>query len=295
MRNLLLLAIVVLTGSATVAAQEDSRLVAAVRLAQDGKGDSARAIVLDLISSTPQGDTLFPQIVYTMGLVARDAGDRSRNFRRVAVEFAASAWADDALLGLAQEDFAAGRAEASARSIERIRADYPTSSLLPVAAFWGVRAYFELGKREDACRWLGQGLALAGEDVELQNQLNFYAPRCGPGSTEPASAQGPPPVRPDTTAATPPAPPPATPATNPPATPAGTGKFTVQVAAASTEAAAQSTSTALRNAGYDPHIVREGGFIKVRVGRFGTRAEAVAAASQVRAKMGGSPFVVEEQ
>jgi cell division septation protein DedD len=67
------------------------------------------------------------------------------------------------------------------------------------------------------------------------------------------------------------------------------------VAAASTEAAGEATANSLRAAGYDPHIVREGGFIKVRVGRFATRAEAAAAASQVRAKMGGSPFVVEEQ
>lgn len=289
MKTLLLAGLMILAGHSILPAQEDSRLVAAVRLAQDGKGDSARAIVLDLISSTPQSDTLFPQILYTMGLVARDANDRSRNFRRVAVEFAGSSWADDALLGLAQEDFAAGRAEASARNVERIRSDYPTSSLLPVAAFWGVRAYFELRNSAEACRWLSQGLALAGEDVELANQLNFYAPRCATASAEPPPAPGATPPR------TEPAVSPPAPATQPPVPVAGSGKFTVQVAAASTEPAAEATSSALRSAGYDPHVVREGGFIKVRVGRFATRAEAVAAASQVRAKMGGSPFVVEEQ
>lgn len=291
MRKLLLAGLFLSSGSSVLPAQEDSRLVAAVRLAQDGKGDSARAIVLDLISGTPQSDTLFPQIVYTMGLVARDANDRSRNFRRVAVEFAGSSWADDALLGLAQEDFAAGRTEASARNVERIRSDYPTSSLMPVAAFWGVRAYFELRNSVEACRWLSQGLALAGEDVELVNQLTFYSPRCAMASADappssPGPVSSPPPARPDTSR-----PPP----TSPPATPPGSGRFTVQVAAASTEPAAEATSNALRTAGYDPHIVREGGFIKVRVGQFATRAEAVAAASQVRAKMGGSPFVVEEQ
>ena len=276
-------------GAPGLPAQEDSRLVAAVRMAQDGKGDSARAIVLDLISSTPQSDTLFPQIVYTMGLVARDATDRTRNFRRVAVEFAGSAWADDALLGLAQEDFAAGRAEASARNIERIRSDYPTSSLLPVAAFWGVRAYFELRNSVEACRWLSQGLALAGEDVELVNQLSFYSPRCSTASADAPPSSVPAPARTDSAV-----PASSAPVTSPPAPSQGGGKFTVQVAAASTEPAAEATSNALRTAGYDPHIVREGGFIKVRVGRFATRAEAAAAASQVRAKMGGSPFVVEE-
>jgi hypothetical protein len=188
------------------------------------------------------------------------------------------------LLGLAQEDFAAGRPEASARNLERIRSDYPTSALLPVAAFWAVRAYFEVRNGAEACRWLSQGLALAREDVELRNQLNFYAPRCTPGSAESTTPAGPVTSRPD---------PPPTPVTPPAAS--GSGRFTVQVAAASTDAAAEATSNALRGAGYDPHIVREGGFIKVRVGRFATRAEATAAASQVRARMGGSPFVVEEQ
>ena len=291
MRTLLLAGLFLFSGVSLLPAQEDSRLVAAVRLAQDGKGDSARAIVLDLISGTPQSDTLFPQIVYTMGLVARDANDRSRNFRRVAVEFAGSAWADDALLGLAQEDFAAGRTEASAQNVERIRSDYPTSSLLPLAAFWGVRAYFELRNSVAACRWLSQGLALAGEDVELVNQLNFYSPRCATASAEtapssPGPASSPPSARPDSARPL---------STPPPAATPGSGRFTVQVAAASTEPAAEATSNALRTAGYDPHIVREGGFIKVRVGRFSTRAEAAAAASQVRAKMGGGPFVVEEQ
>jgi hypothetical protein len=290
MKKLLCLSFALALVASSLVAQEDSRLVAAVRLAQDGKGDSARAVVLDLAGSTAQSDTLFPQIVYTMGLVARDPGDRSRNFRRVAVEFAGSAWADDALLGLAQEDFAAGRPEASIRNLERIRSDYPTSSLLPVAAFWAVRAYFEVRNNAEACRWLSQGLARAGEDVELQNQLNFYAPRCATAASEPPSR--PEPVtttRPDSTPAS---------STLPPAAPSpasASGRFTVQVAAASTEGAAEATSNALRDAGYDPHLVREGGFVKVRVGRFGTRAEAVAAASQVRAKMGGSPFVVEEQ
>ncbi|MEO8200116.1 MAG: hypothetical protein ABI679_06320, partial [Gemmatimonadota bacterium] len=132
--------------NSSLPAQDDSRLLAAVRLAQDGQGDSARSIVLDLISRTPTSDTLYPQIVYTMGIVARDGADRSRNFRRVAVEYAGSNWADDALLGLAEEDFAAGRAEESARSLERIKADYPSSSILPTVSYWATRAYFELNR-----------------------------------------------------------------------------------------------------------------------------------------------------
>lgn len=255
-------------------AQEDTRLVAAVRLAQDGQGDSARRIVLDLLSRTPAGDTLYPQLVYTMGLVARDAGDRSRNFRRVAVEFGSSAWADDALLGLAQEDFAAGRAEEAARGLERIRSDYPASPLLPTVALWAARSYFELRRTPDACRWLTQGLALSAEDIELRNQLLFYQPRCAEAV---AAAQD------STVRTTQPAPEPGGPV------------YSVQVAAVGSENAAQGTVDALKRVGYEPHLVQENGLVKVRVGRFKDRGQAAAAASQIRTRLGGSPFVVEEK
>lgn len=295
MRLVLVAGAALLLAGSTLEAQEDSRLVAAVRLAQDGEGDSARAIVLRLLNQIPVSDTLYPQVVYTMGLVARDPVDRSRNFRRVAVEFAGSSWADDALLGLAQEDFAAGRAEESLRSLERIRADYPSTPLLGVVSYWAARASFELHRTADGCRWLSQGVALAGEDIELQNQLRFYQPRCE-GVAIGAPSSGSPPS-PDTSIATsrPPAAaqPPARDTTAPSTEP--TGSFSVQVAAVASEAAAEGTLRSLRNAGYDPHLVHEGGYVKIRVGRFRDRAQAAAAASQIRARMGGSPFVVEER
>jgi hypothetical protein len=178
MKRLLVAATALGLLTTSLSAQDDSRLVAAIRLAQDGQGDSARAIVLALMNQTPQSDTLYPQIVYTMGVVARDPLDRSRNLRRVAIEYAGSNWADDALLGLAEEDFAAGRAEESLHSLERIRADYPSTPLLPVVAYWAARANFELRHTAEACRWLNEGVAMAGEDVELQNQFSFYQPRC---------------------------------------------------------------------------------------------------------------------
>ncbi|MEP7324677.1 MAG: SPOR domain-containing protein [Gemmatimonadota bacterium] len=304
--NRLLVAVMALGVLTTsLRAQDDSRLVAAVRLAQDGRGDSARAIVLGLMTRTPPVDTLYPQVVYTMGLVARDPGDRSRNFRRVAIEFAGSNWADDALLGLAQEDFAAGRAEESRRSLQRIRADYPSTPLLPVVAYWAARANFELHRTAEACRWLNEGLAMAGEDVELQNQFSFYQPRCAGVATAPATNPTAAPTtvgpsRSDTTMiAKPPATPsnPAIPATTtePPVQSTTGSTFSVQVAAVASDAAAEGTVRQLRDAGYEPHLAHEGGYVKIRVGKYPDRAQAAAAASQIRARLGGSPFVVEER
>ena len=253
-------------------AQEDSRLVAAVRLAQDGQGDSARALVRQLLSQTPAADTLYPQIVYTMGLVAQDGEERNRDFRRVTVEFASSSWADDALLGLAWSDFAAGNAAGAARDLERLKADYPSSPLLPTAAYWAARSYFELNQKTPACRWLTQGLDGAGNDVELKNQLDFYAPRCA----DPSSGDS-------TPSAAAPA----------PASTAARG-FSVQVAAVGAEAPARDIVASLKKAGYPGRIVHEGGLYKVRTQVYADRDKAQAAQAKVRQALGGTPFLVEE-
>ncbi len=264
----LALALVLLSATGSrLQAQEDSRLVAAVRLAQDGQGDSARALVRQLLTTTPAADTLYPQIVYTMGLVARDADERNRDFRRVTVEFASSSWADDALLGLAWSEFAAGNAVGAARDLERLSADYPLSPLLPTAAYWAARSYFELNQPDTACAWLARGLSGAGNDVELKNRLDFYAPRCAPG----ASAGG---------AAAPGAP--------------ATGGFSVQVAAVGTQTAAATLLASLKQAGYQGRIVHESGLYKVRTTVFPDRDKAQAAQARIRQQLGGAPFLVEE-
>jgi len=260
--------------TAPLAAQDDSRLVAAVRLAQDGQGDSARALINTLLSQTAPADTLYPQVLYTAGLVARNPGDRTGFFRRVAIEFASSSWGDDALLSLAQDEFGNGHADVAARTIEKLKADYPSTPLIAAASYWAVRAYFDLGKTAEACRWLDQGLTMVGDDVELRNQLNFYTPRC-----QAAIAAGPDTSRRDTATTAP---------------PASGGRFAVQVAAVGSESGARSIVDQLRTAGYTPRLVRESGLVKVRVGHYADRAQAAAAAAEIRTKLSGSPFVVEE-
>jgi cell division protein FtsN len=61
-----------------------------------------------------------------------------------------------------------------------------------------------------------------------------------------------------------------------------------------TQSAAQSIAAKLKTKGYSPVVVEENGLFKVRVGSYGTRAEASAAIEGIKAKLGGSPFVVTE-
>ncbi|MGH7703333.1 MAG: SPOR domain-containing protein [Gemmatimonadales bacterium] len=258
-------------------AQEDSRLVEIVRVAQEGLSDSARTMASQLYHDTPPTDTLYPQVLYTLGIVARTVDDMRRYYQQIAVEYATSSWADDALLRLAMLDYAAANLASSARNLERIRSDYPASPLLPTAAYWAARAYFDLRRPTDACHWVTDGLAQVGDNVELQNQLGYYGSRCAALAQQPAES-----TRADTAQR---------PATGPPG---GRPGFAVQVAAVKTQSAADKVAAALKAVGFESHTLGAAGLIKVRVGHYPDRASAQAAAAKVKAKLGGAPYVVEE-
>jgi cell division septation protein DedD len=317
--------------------QTDPRLIEVIRLAQEGQGDSARVRVQRMLAATPPSDTLYPQIVYTQAMVADDAADMRRQLQRVAVEHSSSSWADDALLRLVQLDYASSNLEGASRHVERIRLDYPGSALLPQAAYWAARTYFDQKKPELACRWIGQGLSGSSGNIELQNQLGYLNQRCaqfaaagrqGPDTqTRPRVAADSPqvvaaapldttplsPDQPDTTRPrpTPTPPPPAAPppvASSPPVppraaptgadtvarpAPAGT-RYRIQITAVRNVATARSAASKVRARGFDVVTVEEAGLYKVRIGNYATKAEAIAALPEVKAKLGGSPFVVTE-
>jgi cell division septation protein DedD len=70
-------------------------------------------------------------------------------------------------------------------------------------------------------------------------------------------------------------------------------RHAVQVAAVRTENAADEVVSRLRNAGYEPTVLQDAdGLYKIRVGDFVTRSEAQDLANELRAAVGGTPFVV---
>jgi hypothetical protein len=257
-----------------VSAQDDPRLREALALAQQGASDSARTLVGNILRVTPPTDSLYPQVLFTMGLVSRSVEDMRRNYTRVAVEYANSSWADDAVYRLALLDYAAGNVPGAIRQLERLRSDYPDSPLLGPASEWAARALFDQRRQPDACAWLALGLERAGPDVELRNRLDFLNGRC----TNPAPADT---ARPDTTTQRQPAP----------------GKrsgYGVQIGAVNTQAAADKLLADLKAAGFSGYVAKEGGLFKVRAGPWPDRAQAQQAAEQIRARLRKSPFLVKE-
>src|SRR5688572_27867928 len=279
-------------GTSIAAAQTDPRLTAAVRAAQDGQGDSARSAVDRLLAATSPTDSLYPEILYTQAMVANSAADMRRHLQQVVVEYPTSSWADDALLRLVQMDYATRSFEGAARNLERLRLDHPLTPLLAQAAYWGGRTYFELKDTVRACRWLADGVAAAGTDLELQRQLGFLYQRCaaprGAVASGDAAATSTSAGRPADSAAARVA------DSLPKRAPAKAAKYRVQVAAVATPGSADDAATRAEELGYPAVIVRERGYYKVRAGAFATRQEAQDAAAKLKSGMGGSPFVVAE-
>ncbi len=275
-----------LIGSAPVAAQQDpplpdSTLRDAVRLITEGQGDSARALVRRKLQSLPPVDTLYPAALYAAGVVAAHPDTALAYYRRVSIEYSSTTWAPAALVRLAQFAFASGDFAAAQRSGERVLLDYPASRARAAAAYWAGRSRLELGEPVAGCALLERAEQEAGMEVELANRARFYLQRCEalPVAADTAAR--------DTAAQRP-----------PPPSGAGTRAtaFAVQVAAVQSPVAADEMMRSLRARGYDPRVVRDAdGLFKVRVGRFRTRTEARQLAAELRRRLGGSPFVVEEQ
>jgi hypothetical protein len=257
--------------AATARAQDfDPRLQAAVSQAQDGDSDAARAAVQGIIASTPGNDPLYPEALYAAGVVAGSARDAQRYFSRVALEYGWSPWADDALLRLAQLRYATHDPQGTVRAAEQLKADYPTSEALPTAAYWAARASIDLNDTEASCGWVDVGLNSAGDNVEISNQLMYFRGRCAGGVGEGED----------------PLPPPL-----PPSGPV----FRVQVAAVSTQAAANELSSDLRKAGFSVLVEQDGGLYKIRAGEYRSRATADEAVRTIKSRFGGQPFVVSDE
>ena len=326
MKRLMALLLLAAVPPCRAAAQQVSPLTAALRLAQDGRIDSARATLQRMEQSTVPTDSLFPGILYSSALVAPTAEEVRQKLQRVIVEYPFSPWAEPAMIALAQLDYANGDPAAAGRTLEKFRTDHGTSTLYAVAALWGARAGFDVNDPRAACQWVSEGLARAGDDASTRAELAALNRKCvgtpsaapSPAATSTPSAAPARPPAPDTAvrpqaAATPAAPPTDTalrpapaavvpppvvpaPVATPPAPPAAgppvPAAYRVQIVAANSQEAADEMLDRAKKAGFKGLIVKEGGFYKVRLGEYATRTEATAAAARVKAKLGGAPFVV---
>ncbi len=268
-----------LTAQQGTSTLQDSLMREAVRLATEGRTDSAKALIRFQLDAVSPLNPAYAQLLFTAGLVSDTAEAAARYFRQVSIEYSSSAWADRSLLRLAQLAFADGDLRDSRRYADRVLLDYPTSPVRGEAAFWAGRAEFDLDDPVSGCRYMAQAQREARNNIELENQAAFHLQRCTTvlGISPQDSAEA------DSTAA----------GGGGPADPNQT-IYAVQVAAVSTAAAADAAMQALRARGYTARVFRDqDGLLKVRIGRFTRRRDADALARELTNRLGGRPFVVE--
>jgi cell division septation protein DedD len=267
-------------------AQDNPIVRTAIRLAAEGRGDSARVLVARELRRARAGDPAYVEALFWRGRLSTYGDSAERDFRRVALEYPTSPWADDALLELVQLAITAGNPSAALELGQRLREDYPGSDLRARTALWMARASFDVGEARSACVMLDSAGADAPGDVEFQNQVAFYRQRCSAATL----AAPPRPASSDT--AHPPAGARPTGAT---ATAGGArAAFLVQVYAARSASEATSVVRRLGRAGLTARVERSAdGYHRVRLGPFTTERQARDAAAAARRAVGGAPFVVK--
>jgi hypothetical protein len=271
-------------------AQDSPAIRSAVQLAAEGRGDSARKIVAAELARARPGDAAYVEALYWRGRLAASGDSAEADLRRVAIDYSNSRWADHALLQLAQLAMAAGNPTGALQLTQRLRSDYPGTTLRSRAALWGGRAAFDVGDPATACALLDSARTEAAGDIEFVNEVGFYRSRCAALPPPGPAPANPPPDSTKTPGADSTR---RTPAAAAPAAPPRAPQFEVQVTATRSKSRAQSVVHRVERAGYDGRAVAGAdGYLRVRAGPYASRREADAAVVRLRRLLGGHPIVV---
>ncbi len=240
-------------------AQNSSLLDQAERLADRGEVREARQALerwqSDFAASAPLEERA--RAWFLSGRLADEGEEAELHYLRVVIEGSSTAYADDALLRLAQYKYALGEHGRAIEYLARLRRDYPTSENGPTALLWVARAARAQGDSRRACEAADQGIREAAPgDTALELALRDEKASCEEVSRT----------------------------------------YTVQVAAFQDEAAAQRLARQLLEEGYDAWVlVASGGdpLHRVRVGRDLVEMEAQGLIERL-SQAGYSPFLVSQ-
>jgi cell division protein FtsN len=149
------------------------------RLVGEGNGTTGRALVDSLLAAAAPGSTEYGNALYWHGALAPTAAEAERDYRRVIVEYPLAFYADDALLALAELEQARGDRAGALAHLQRFVHDHPASPARGIAALGAARLAFEQRDTKTGCAMVSEAKAsVAPGDVEVANQIAYYASRC---------------------------------------------------------------------------------------------------------------------
>jgi cell division septation protein DedD len=282
----LALAILVLTtphrGVAQVNPAADSVFARARRLVTGGNGAAGRVLVDSMLAAAPPDTPAYADALYWRGALAASPADAERDYRRLVVDFWYAPHAADGLLQLAQIETARGDRAAASSHLQRFMLEAPAHPDRPRVGLTLTRLLFDQNDIPRGCvAWRQAMSATPASAVELRNQLAYYSGRCTatdvgassrvpvaypPGVQPPAAAPKDTTPRRDTTAAS------------------AHGRYTLQLAAFNTRTEATRLVARLLTRGITARIVGKAKPYRVRAGRYETRAAAIVAQRELKAK-----------
>ena len=261
-------------------ATADSVFARARRLVATGNGAAGRLLVDSVLAATDPNSTQYADALYWRAALSTSGADAERDYRRIVVEYGASARSGDALLQLAQLESARGDRATAADHLERFLLENPGHPERARASLTLVHLLVDQNDLPRACSTLRVALAeIPDSAVETRNQLSYYSPRCvandaSPGGRvpagEPAQKDSGTTVKRDSSRGG--------------TAPEAKARYTLQVAAYANRTDATALAARLKARGLDARIVGKAKPFRVRIGRYATRAEAAAEQTRLKAR-----------
>ena len=279
------IALALALGASPIMAQQgaDSLVTRVQQLVNLGNRSAAQAVADSAFLIRTPGTLAYAEALYARALATPEAISAERDYLRVGIEYPLSSRAEGALMMAGQLKMSRGDRNGARALFERMALEFPGSPQSARASYWAGRLALEDGDAASGCR----SLQLASdrvqpEDVEFRNQIEYLRSRCTPTNAPYAPAA-------DSSATQ------ANPANATEAEPETSSvEYSVQVAAYSRKRDADATVSRLKARGFQVRITGTKSPYRVRIGRYATREEAVAAYGRMR-RAGVTGMVVEAE
>lgn len=277
--------------ASTMSAQQPAGIVDRVRqLVGAGNRPVAMAVADSALRASAEGSEAYATALFARAVASSDAVAAERDYARLAVEFPASTYVEEALLLSGEFRMARGERAGARRQFERLILEFPRGTSSAKAGYWAGKMALDDGDVRSGCRSLDFAAArVPAEDVEIRNQVEYLRTRCQQQRAVPSSDST---KRDSAVVASPPVTPPPTRAT--PAPRADARDYSVQVAAFGRRGDAEALARRLKQRGFPVRVVGSTRPFRVRIGRYDSREAAVAALARIKkSKVNG--MVVEAE
>jgi hypothetical protein len=273
-----LLAAIVARPAAGQEQPPDSLLRRAQRLAGEGEGARARALLDSLVTGASPGSHARAEALFWRAALSPDTAAAMTDYSQIVVEYALAPRAPDALLRLGQIEFARGNRPAAGRLFGRLVLEWPQSAVRGEGWYWLGLTRMTLGDAPAACAALDSARRhVTSNRVELLNQVSYASQQCraivaaapsrDSAKAEPDSTK----ARPDSAAAV------------ETALREGQRAWSAQAGAFRTQGEAERRARAIAARGFDTRVDHPTALFHVRVGTFLRRADAAAMVAKLKA------------